>query len=134
MDLSKLSDELNAFLDGYGLPHESADEVLCGLYDDLPHERTELTLLKIAYLENFIKRWDFAVLGEGNGVGRLEAFGCYVWLEDGTLFSSEIGDFERHGKDFDYSGEITAPAGNDFLDAVNHVLGTDFRFDQFAGR
>lgn len=59
-NLSKLSDELNAFEEAYGLPHESADDVLCELFEDPPADRSELTLLQIEYLKNFIKRWDYA--------------------------------------------------------------------------
>ena len=57
---TELSNELNSFLAAYNLPQESADEVLAGLFDDAPQDRSELTLLKIEYLTNFIKRWDIA--------------------------------------------------------------------------
>lgn len=56
--LGNLSDELNAFLSAYGLPHQSADEVLHGLYTD--EDVTDLVELQIEYLTNFIKRWDLA--------------------------------------------------------------------------
>ncbi len=66
---------------------------------------------------------------------RLEAFGCYVWLDEGTLYCAEIGEFERHGIEYEfYGGEVTAPEGQAFLDGCNEVLGSSFRFDQFAGR
>lgn len=68
------------------------------------------------------------------GAHKLDGFGCYVWLEDGTLICSEIGEFEEHGTDTEYAVEVTAPEGQGFLDAVNAVLGSEFRFDQFAGR
>ena len=65
---------------------------------------------------------------------KLEEFGCYAWLEDGTLFSSEIGEFEEFGFDHDYAVEDTAPEG-EFLDAVNEIfVAADFHLDQFAGR
>jgi hypothetical protein len=56
--LANLSDELNAFLSAYGLPQQSADEVLHGLYTD--DDVTDLVELQIEYLTNFIKRWDIA--------------------------------------------------------------------------
>ena len=65
---------------------------------------------------------------------KLDGFGCCVWLEDGTLICSEIGEFEEHGTSSEYAVEVTAPEGQGFLDAVNEAFGTDFRFDQFAGR
>lgn len=132
--LAKLTEELNAFLVAYDLPVESADEVLCGLCDDAPEDRDELTKLQIQYLSNFISRWDHACRHDFAPASRLDAYGCYVWLEDGSLICSEIGEFETHGKDTDYAVEVTAPESQDFLDAVNRQLGTDFRFSQFAGR
>ena len=64
----------------------------------------------------------------------LEEFGCYAWMEDDTLFSSEAGEFEEFGFDHDHAIEVTAPEA-EFLDAVNEVFVTaDFRLDQFAGR
>lgn len=38
------------------------------------------------------------------GAVKLEGFGCYVWLDDGTLYDCEINDFEAHGIDYDYYG------------------------------
>lgn len=63
----------------------------------------------------------------------LEEFGCYAWREDGTLFTTEIGEFDKFGFDPEYAVEVTAPQ-EDFLFAVNEIFGTDFRLDQFAGR
>lgn len=64
----------------------------------------------------------------------LEEFGCYAWIEEGTLFSSEVGEFEEFGFDPEYAVEVTAPEV-EFLDAVNEVFAAaDFRLDQFAGR
>jgi hypothetical protein len=64
----------------------------------------------------------------------LEEFGCYAWIEDGTLFSSEIGEFEKFGFDNDHAVEVTAPEG-EFLDAVNEIfVAAEFTLDQFAGR
>ena len=67
-------------------------------------------------------------------VVRLDAYGCYVWLSDGALFDAEINDFIKYGQDWEVAVEITAPENQDFLDAVNEVLGSDFRYEQFAGR
>lgn len=72
-----------------------------------------------------------------NGSGpakKLEAFGCYVWLEGQTLFCSELGEFEEYGKEANSTGEVTAPEGQAFLDAVNELLDTAFKFEHFAGR
>lgn len=69
------------------------------------------------------------------GAVKLEGFGCYVWLDDGTLYDCEINDFEAHGIDYDYYGaEVTAPESQGFLDVCNEVLGSSFSFNQFAGR
>jgi hypothetical protein len=64
----------------------------------------------------------------------LEEFGCYAWIEDGTLFSSEIGEFNEFGFDHEHAVEVTAPEAG-FLDAVNEIfVAADFHLDQFAGR
>jgi len=65
---------------------------------------------------------------------RLNPWGCFVWLVDDTLFYAEINDFIKYGQDDEVAGEVTAPESQDFLNAVNYALGSDFRFDQFAGR
>ena len=65
---------------------------------------------------------------------KLEAFGCYVWLWDGVLFELHISDFEEYGKNYDLAVEVTAPASQLFLDAVNEAFGSTFRLDQFSGR
>ena len=64
----------------------------------------------------------------------LEDYGCVVWVDDETLFSTEIGDFQLHGTDLVYAGEVTAPESQHFLDSVNAEFDTDFYLDQFAGR
>ena len=65
---------------------------------------------------------------------KLEAFGCYVWLEEcGSLSACEIGDFESANWSAQ-AVDVTAPEDQAFLDEVNRVLGSDFRLDQFAGR
>jgi len=65
---------------------------------------------------------------------RLDEYGCVVWLLDGTLFCTEIGDFERFGTGEDTACEVTAPENQGFLDAANKVLGTDFRYEDYPGR
>jgi superoxide dismutase len=88
---------------------------------------------------------------------KLEAFGCYVWVEGGRLYECEINTFEA-GADADVcercnrtraqshtghvfwwdgiepGGEVTAPASQAFLDAVNETFGSEFKLEQFAGR
>lgn len=67
-------------------------------------------------------------------------FGEYYWLDDGALISCEINTFDALGRDTDEAekqlagGEITAPESQEFLDVINEVFGTDFKYDDFAGR
>lgn len=78
---------------------------------------------------------DYPRCHECAGAHKLEAFGCYAWLDDGTLYTSEIGEFEAHGIDYEYyAAEVTAPENQGFLDVCNELLGSSFRFEQFAGR
>lgn len=67
---------------------------------------------------------------------KLEKWGCYVWTitePDRTyLQACEINDYECGA--FESTVDVTAPEGQEFLDDVNAALGTDFKFDQFAGR
>ena len=64
----------------------------------------------------------------------LEDFGCVVWLNENTIFSAEIGEFELHGTDPYYAVEVTAPDSQYFLDSVNAHFDTEFYLDHFAGR
>lgn len=73
---------------------------------------------------------DFATLEEEPTY--LDAFGCYVWLEDGALLACEKGEFETSGDE--YAVEVSAPESQAFLDAVNVNLGTSFVMSEFAGR
>lgn len=68
------------------------------------------------------------------GTESLPAYGCHVWLVDGTLFAVESGDFAKYGTADEVVCEVTAPASQAFLDAVNRALGTAFKLEQFAGR
>jgi len=71
---------------------------------------------------------------------RLPQYGCVVWVEDGTLYDCEANTFEEAGGtvqsaiDAGQGGEVTAPESQAFLDRVNFHLGTDFQYDNFAGR
>lgn len=69
----------------------------------------------------------------GRVAHRLEAWGCYVWMEGHSLVACELGDYER-GDEEQAAVEVSAPESQAFLDDVNQVLGTEFEFDQFAGR
>ncbi len=71
---------------------------------------------------------------ECSGTVSLPDYGCYVWISDGALFNVEGNDYEEYGAADEVIGEVTAPESQDFLDAVNEALGSDFRLDQFAGR
>jgi hypothetical protein len=66
----------------------------------------------------------------------VKGYGCYVWIgEDGGLLGCEKGEFEDYGgRDCEWTYEITAPENQAFLDAVNELLGTEFKFEEFAGR
>lgn len=66
----------------------------------------------------------------------LPAFGCVVWLDDGTLYTMEANTFREGGYDINYRDgvEVTAPESQAFLDAVNDRYATSFELDQFAGR
>jgi hypothetical protein len=72
--LDELSDELRAWLQQNGLPQESADEVVLtpGLTDE-----------QIAYLYDFIDRWDGAARADREAVAKLkptaENFYNYHW-------------------------------------------------------
>lgn len=71
---------------------------------------------------------------------KLPGFGCVVWVQDGALYNCEWNTFNEAGGtvqaaiDADEYGEVTAPQSQAFLDRVNFFLGTDFRFENFAGR
>ncbi len=62
----------------------------------------------------------------------MEGFGCYAWRDrtHGTLLSfATMAD----GSADDQVCEITAPEP-EFVLAVNAVMGTDYKFEEFAGR
>jgi hypothetical protein len=59
-------------------------------------------------------------------------FGCAVRVEDGVLL--EVPMLVNGNFDYDSEGEVTAPDSQEFLDAVNEALGTDYTMGQFAGR
>lgn len=66
---------------------------------------------------------------------KIEGYGCYVWEHEGYLLGCEAGEFEAHGGHDDrYAYDISAPESQAFLDKVNAALGTNFRFEDFAGR
>lgn len=64
-----------------------------------------------------------------------ERYGCFAWVEDGTLWTSAMeadGSFDPAG--FVNGTEVTAPEDQEFLDSMNLFFGTHFKFEQFAGR
>jgi len=67
-------------------------------------------------------------------------FGEFYWLDDGALIGCEINTFDALGRDINEAerqlagGEITAPQSQEFLDSINEVFGTSFKFEEFAGR
>ena len=68
-----------------------------------------------------------------------KGYGCYVWVEASELgpclMGCEKGEFEDYGgRESEYVYELSAPENQKFLDVVNELLGTDFRFEEFAGR
>ena len=71
---------------------------------------------------------------------KLPQYGCVVWVQDGTLFDCEANTFAAAGGtvqaaiDAGEYGEVTAPQSQAFLDRVNFHLGTEFLFENFAGR
>ena len=56
--ISSLCDELNAYCDKNGLPHESADELLVT-------ETVQMSDRHQAYLQSFIERWDAVTSDSG---------------------------------------------------------------------
>lgn len=74
--------------------------------------------------------------GFSDGVHWIQAYGCWVKVEGKALFclrAEANGEPEMfNGKE--NWGEIIAPENQMFLDAVNAVLGTNFRYKQFAMR
>lgn len=66
------------------------------------------------------------------GYVRLPKFGCGVALDGETLMSATMA---REGFLFiNDAGEVTAPTSQEFLDAVNAVLGTVYVMGDFPGR
>ena len=55
-ELSRLTNKLNAYCDQHGLPHESADELLCQLYGE-EQRREELC----QWMRDFIEEWEAVV-------------------------------------------------------------------------
>ena len=66
----------------------------------------------------------------------VKGYGCYVWVgEEGGLMGCEKGEFEDYGgRESEYVYELSAPESQKFLDVVNELLGTSFRYEEFAGR
>lgn len=65
----------------------------------------------------------------------LVKYGCFIQcdpksMNDGLFCAAMNAD----GTMEDEIVDVTAPENQEFLDACNAVLGTDFRFHQFAGR
>ncbi len=69
-----------------------------------------------------------------------ESFGSVFWLEDGTLMGVETNTYNDAGGTIEacdaagLTGDITAPESQEFLDVINAVFGTSFKFEEFAGR
>ena len=59
----------------------------------------------------------------------LPQFGCFVKAYNGTLYSAPMGEKGELLSDEYY--EVTAPESQDFLDAANRMLGTDFNMNEF---
>lgn len=64
---------------------------------------------------------------------RLDQFGCWVRVDDGTLLAAPQ-DLDGHFPTVDEWGEVSNPETQSFLDACNVVFRTDFQLSQFAGR
>lgn len=70
----------------------------------------------------------------GAGWVRLPDFGCAVRLVEGGLQETPLLEDGSIEDDFESTTDVTAPASQEYLDAVNAALGTTFTLDQFAGR
>ena len=67
----------------------------------------------------------------------MKEYGCFVKVEDGALFYVPMlidgtPDLDEEGEP-DWC-EVTAPENQDYLDAINAIYGTTFRYEGFAGR
>jgi hypothetical protein len=74
--------------------------------------------------------------GFSDGVHWIQEYGCWVKVEGKKLFclrAEANGEPEMFNGE-EYWGEIIAPENQQFLDAVNAVLGTNFRYKQFILR
>ena len=90
------------------------------------HRQTEYETLK-TYLDQHYVRLDGFVGFVAVSPDRQTLFDCNE-LADGTPELSDI--FPGHLN----WGEVTAPENQEFLDAVNRVFSTAFRYENFAGR
>ena len=70
----------------------------------------------------------------------LPDFGCVAWVEDGTIFTMEAGEFKDlvgrpGGEDLAIFAaiEVTDPGSQDFLDAINSATGSEFTLADFGG-
>jgi len=62
----------------------------------------------------------------------IEELGAVFWLENEHLMTCAVrADGEP---DIDNIGEVTAPESQEALDLINNKLGTNFRYENFAGR
>jgi len=74
--------------------------------------------------------------GFSDGVHWIHAYGCWVKVEGKKLLclrAEANGEPEMFNGQENW-GEVIAPENQMFLDAVNAVLGTNFRYKQFAMR
>lgn len=69
-------------------------------------------------------------------VAALENFGCFVMVENGSLYNCPMlnnGEPDCDNGKMNWI-DVTEPSSQEFLDECNAALGTNFKIDQFSGQ